>query len=129
MKFLAICASVALSFSLVSCGGYDNEKVKTINDASDLTTEQQEYGLSLYLDFQEEAIKELKDNISKVKEDVAKSKAGLAAKKAKRKAEYDDTDAYKAVKDKITENDQEIEKLQKEYFKALEEAEKELGYK
>ena len=128
MKHSVLCASLAITLCLTACGGYDNDKVKTINEASDLTTEQQEYGLDLYLDFQKEQIKELEENINNIKDDLAKSKAQRAAKKAFRKAEYDNTDAYQAVKDKITENDQEIDRLQKEYFKAFEQAERDLGY-
>lgn len=133
MKFIAMCAAAALSLSMISCGGsYDNEKVKAINDVNDgkYTTEQEEYGLELYLAFQQEEIDELKDQISNVEEKVDRELAKTASDDIYNATskEGSETESYKAVKDQVVKNAQEIKKLTEDLEKAEKEYKKKLGY-
>lgn len=130
MKFIAFCAAAALSLSLASCGSsYDNEQVKAINKANgDLTTEQQEEGIKMYIEFEKEDIAEVEKQIDDADNEVAKEMAKKAAKRAVGYAERNDTEVYKKYKDELVKLEQEKNALAEKAYKASEEALKKLGY-
>lgn len=134
MKFSVICATAVLALGLISCGGKNAEDVKKVKDVStqDLTEEQIELGLTWALEYQQQEIDELQEELDNVEEDLIDSKAAAFAARVFYASENENSEvakskAYADKKEQLKENKQKIEALQKDIEKAKEDKAKELG--
>lgn len=134
MKFSVICATAVLALGLISCGGKNAEDVKKVKDVStqDLTEEQIELGLTWALEYQQQEIDELQEELDNVEEDLIDSKAASFAARVFYASENENSEvakskAYADKKEQLKENKQKIEALQKDIEKAKEDKAKELG--
>ena len=136
MKLSAICATAVLALGLVACGGKDAEQVKTLSKAEtkDLTAEQIEQGLEWTLEYQEEEIAELEEELDKVEKDLIESNAkSFAIRVASsglndKEGDVAKSEAWKNNSDKIKQNKQKIEELEKKLETTRKEKSKELGF-
>lgn len=136
MKLSAICATAVLALGLVACGGKDAEQVKTLSNAksSDWTAEQIQQGLEWHIEYQEARIAELEEALDKVEEGIIESHAESFAATVAAQPEYDKegdvakSEAWKNNSDKIKQNKQKIEDLEKKLQKAVTDKSKELGF-
>lgn len=136
MKLSAICATAVLALGLVACGGKDAEQVKTLSKAEtkDLTAEQIEQGIEWALEYQEEAIAKLEEDLDNVEKDLIESNAKSFADRVVSSAENDKegdvakSEAWKNNADKIKQNNQKIKDLEEKIQKTREEKSKELGF-
>lgn len=134
MKFSVICATAFLALGLISCGGKNAEDVKKVKDVStqDLTEEQIEQGLTWALEYQQQEIDELQEELDNVEENLIDSKAAAFAARVFYASENENSEvakskAYADKKEQLKENKQKIEALQKDIEKAKEDKAKELG--
>ncbi len=134
MKFSVICATAVLALGLISCGGKNAEDVKKVKDVStqDLTEEQIEQGLTWALEYQQQEIDELQEELDNVEENLIDSKAAAFAARVFYASENENSEvakskAYADKKEQLKENKQKIEALQKDIEKAKEDKAKELG--
>lgn len=134
MKFSVICATAVLALGLISCGGKNAEDVKKVKDVStqDLTEEQIELGLTWALEYQQQEIDELQEELDNVEENLIDSKAAAFAARVFYASENENSEvakskAYADKKEQLKENKQKIEALQKDIEKAKEDKAKELG--
>lgn len=136
MKLSAICATAVLALGLVACGGKDAEQVKTLYKAEtkNLTTEQIEQGIEWGIEYQEERIAELEEDLDNVEKDLIESHAKDFAISVFASAENDKegdvakSEAWKNNSDKIKQNKQKIEELEKKLETTRKEKSKELGF-
>lgn len=134
MKFSVICATAVLALGLISCGGKNVEDIKKVKDVStqDLTEEQIEQGLTWALEYQQQEIDELQEELDNVEENLIDSKAAAFAARVFYASENENSEvakskAYADKKEQLKENKQKIEALQKDIEKAKEDKAKELG--
>ena len=136
MKLSAICATAVLALGLVACGGKDAEQVKTLSKAEtkDLTAEQIEQGIEWGIEYQEERIAELEEDLDNVEKDLIESNAKSFADRVASSGENDKegdvakSEAWKNNSDKIKQNKQKIEELEKKLETTRKEKSKELGF-
>ncbi len=133
MKFMTMCAGMLLAVGLVACGGKDPKLVKTIGDNTDKLTEDQiATALDWAIEAQEKQLDDLDEKISDSKQLLLEQKAyevGMdVAYKGGHEGDVAKSDAYKAKKETLIENEQKIKAKKEELLKALEEAEKDLGW-
>ena len=136
MKLSAICATAVLALGLVACGGKDAEQVKTLYKAEtkNLTTEQIEQGIEWGIEYQEERIAELEEDLDNVEKDLIESNAkSFAIRVASsglndKEGDVAKSEAWKNNADKIKENEQKIKDLKEKIQTTREVKSKELGF-
>ncbi len=128
-----MCAGALLAVGLVACGGKDPKLVKTIGDNTDKLTEDQiATALDWAIEAQEKQLDDLDEKISDCKQLLLDQTAYSAGMRVALKGEGDGavakSEAYKAKKETLIENEQKIKAKEEELKKAIEEAEKDLGW-